>query len=249
MSLRWFASTRGSVPDSKRRRWFAASCLPVPLGLFLAVAFTTLPSPDAYSLQVRFSTVDVRAGLLWLGNTALPSGGQGAPSPLLNDIGVSVPLGLGPRFSIMPEVDFFAFQYQLATNGTQVVPTEIEYANSVELVTVMVDLAARYEIPINKTMSWGLIAAPVFLLRIPTQAWGTGVDNIGTITGYFYNAGRFFYPELGSFLYVQILPRIGLELRVRSFFPIFHLWDGEGDPFYDQMMVDATLGFCFAVGK
>lgn len=244
-----FATMRESIPGSKLRRRYAVPGVSLPLGLFLAMVFMALPPPNADSLQVHFSTIDVRGGVLWLGNTALSAGGQGAPSPLLNDIGVSLPLGLGPRFSIMPEMDLFLYQYQLATNGVQVVPTEIEYANSVELLTVMIDLAARYEFPINKTMSWGLIASPAFLVRIPTRSWGTGSDNIGTITGYFYKAARFFYPELGAFLFFQVLPRVGLEIRVRSFFPIFHLWDGEGDPFYDQMMVDGTIGLRFALGK
>jgi hypothetical protein len=34
-----------------------------------------------------------------------------------------------------------------------------------------------------------------------------------------------------------------------TFFPIFHLWDGEGLPLYDQLMVQLSFGFLFNVGK
>jgi hypothetical protein len=221
--------------------------------LLLYPALLLLPALGAQALSVHVPTVDVRAGMMWIGNypgpsVTVPGGGTGAPSPLPNDIGVSVPLNFGSHFYLSPEMDFYSFQYQLANDGVTVVPTEIETAPYVNLLTIVLDLPVRYEFRINESLSWGVQLGPALLFHIPT-GWGTGVNDYGTIAGYFYHEVRFFYPEAGAFFLWQALPRIGLELRVRSFFPIFHLWDRSGASFADQLIIDGSVGLRFSIGK
>lgn len=211
----------------------------------LVLALLLLSLPLAAGNALSLSTVDVRSGILWLGSSG--DGQVVAPSPVLNVWGVSLPLSISSSFVLVPEIDFFGTQYQLY--GSRAIPTEIEYRSSVWLLDVLVDPAVRYQIRLSKSLTWGLELSPAFIFHIPTVSWDLSSQQIGQITGYFYSRGRFFYPEVGTSLLYQLLPNIGLEFRVRSFFPIFHLWDGEGLPFFDQLMIDGSIGLRFKIGK
>ncbi|HUZ17919.1 MAG TPA: hypothetical protein VMV68_06000 [Spirochaetia bacterium] len=235
--------------DSSARRRISRTAL-----LLLYPVLLLLPAIAAHALSVHVPTVDARAGMMWTGNfpsssVTVPGGGTGAPSPLLNDIGVSVPLSFGPHLALSPEMDFYSFQYQLANDGVTVVPTEIETGSYATLMTIVLDLPVRYEFRIDKSLSWGVQLGPAFFFHIPTATWGTAVSDYGAIVGYFYHEARFFYPEAGVFFTWQALPRIGLELRLRSFFPVFHLWDGSGASFADQLIIDGSVGLRFSIGK
>ncbi len=162
--------------------------------------------------------------------------------------GVSVPITLSSSFALVPELDLFGTQYQLVGSGPRAIPTEIEYKSSVFMLGVLFDPAIRYTLPITKVLSWGVSLSPAFLLRIPTQSWDLTSQQIATATSYFYAQERFFYPSTGTFFLWQVYPNIGLEVRLRAFFPVFHLWDGEGLPFYDQLIIDGSIGFRFALG-
>lgn len=223
-------------------------------GLFLGrsrrigvLAGALLLLPLACTNALSLSTIDARAGILWLG-----SAGDGqviAPSPILNDWGVSLPINFGRSFSIVPEVDLTGTQYQLDSSGTRAIPTEIEYRSAVWFLSVLVDPALRYTFHPTKTLAWGFTVAPAFVFRIPVVSWGSGAQQESTMLGYFYGKGRYFYPEAGAFFLWQLLPSIGLEVRLRSFFPVFHLWDGDGQPFYDQLMGGGSIGLRFRLGK
>lgn len=211
--------------------------------LLLGATFLLLPVFGLNALSL--STIDAHAGILWLG-----SAGDGqviAPSPLLNDWGISLPVNFSSTISVVPEVDLFGTQYQLL--GSRAVPTEIEYRSSVWLLDVLFDPAVRFQFHPSKRFTWGLSVGPALIFHVPTVSWDLTSQQISQITGYFYAKERFIYPETGAFLLWQVLPRIGLEFRVRSFFPIFHLWDGEGLPFYDQLMIDGSVGLRFSIGR
>lgn len=212
-------------------------------GPVLALLLFVLPASFASALSVP--TIDARTGLLWLGNAG--NGQVVAPSPLLNYWGASVPLNINSRFSVVPELDLFGTQYQLL--GTRGIPTEIEYASQVWMLSLLLDPEVRYTLPISKALAWGVSLSPAFIFRIPTVSWSISSADIGAITKYLYAKGRFFYPAVGTFFDWQVLPSIALEVRIRSFFPVFHLWDGEGLPFYDQLMVDGSIGLRFSIGK
>lgn len=211
----------------------------------LVFALLLLCFPVVAGNALSLSSVDVRSGILWLGSSG---GGQVvAPSPFLNVWGVSLPLNFNSSIALVPEIDLFGTQYQLF--GSRAIPTEIEFRSSVWLLNVIVDPAVRYQIRLSKSLTWGVELSPAFVFHIPTVSWDLTSQQIGQITGYFYSLGRFIYPEAGTSLSYQLLPNIGLEVRLRSFFPIFHLWDGEGLPFYDQLMVDGSIGLRFKIGK
>ena len=201
--------------------------------------------PALMGSTLSLSTLDARTGLLWLGNAG--NGTVVAPGPFLHYWGASLPLSLSGAFSLVPELDLYGTQYQLL--GARAIPTEIEYKSSVFMLGVLLDPEFRYTFTISKLLAWGFTASPMFVFRIPTLSWDLGSTDISSITKYLYAKARFFYPGVGGFFDWQVFPNIGLEVRVRSFFPVFHLWDGEGLPFYDQLMIDGSIGLRFQIGK
>lgn len=211
----------------------------------LACALLMLAALLVPAAALSVQGVDARAGLLWLGNSST----EGAPSPLLDTIGISVPLSIAPRISFAPELDFTGTQYQLQvySDPTRAVPTEIEFANQVWYLTLLLDLPVRYTLPLSKQLSLGFGLSPALIFRIPTVSYGLGASQAGAMSAYFYGEGRFFYPTTELFLEWQALPGIALQFRTRVFFPVFHLWDGDGLPFWDQMMIDGNLGLRFAL--
>ncbi len=60
---------------------------------------------------------------------------------------------------------------------------------------------------------------------------------------WFYQSGRFFYPETRFFLRWHVSEPVDLLLNLRAFYPVFHFWDGAGQPFWDQLMVSFGVGF------
>ena len=65
---------------------------------------------------------------------------------------------------------------------------------------------------------------------------------------YFFSMGRFFYPETRFFLRWQISDPVALTFNLRAFYPLFHLWDGLSQSFFEQFMLSGGLGFGIQLG-
>ena len=191
---------------------------------------------------------------------------QGGPSPVVTSVAVGLPLEFTPLISLEPELYMFGTHYELynlsviegfenivdVASASKAVPTEIETANSVWLLSLMIDVPLRFTIRINETLSAGGGIHNVLLLHIPTLGWGNGAFAAGSsgdtyrslIASYFYKSARFYYPGAGLFFSWKFSDRIGLVIRSRILFPLFHAWDGESayTTFYDQMIISGRIG-------
>jgi len=90
------------------------------------------------------------------------------------------------------------------------------------------------------------------LIRFPLELQNTGASvqsDEGNALGWFYGAARFIYPETRLFMRWRISDPVDLVVNVRGFYPVFHLWDGSGQPFWDALMVSAGVGFGIRLGK
>jgi hypothetical protein len=84
------------------------------------------------------------------------------------------------------------------------------------------------------------------LFRFPFEFFNSlpeSVSGRAPATAYFYGMGRFFYPETRLFLRWHIIETVDLVVNVRGFYPMFHLWDGMSQSFFDQFMLSVGLGF------
>jgi len=196
------------------------------------------------AFSVDLPGLDVFGGLQWLGNAET----EGGPSPLMGVWGLGLPIEFSQLISLDPELSMFGTQYQLASDGVKAVPTEIEYAHNLWALMLMLDVPVRFTIHITDTISTGAGAHLSFLFRIPTIGWGDASARTGdaehraAIVSYFYNNARFFYPGIDLFLNWKFFEKIGFYVRILSLFPLFHAWDGEDVPFWDQFCLSGRIG-------
>lgn len=235
---------------------------------FIFLLLFTAAASHLFGLELP--GIDISGGPLWIGNGAgiersytdengetVPGDNpdtepEGGPSPLLIACGIGLPLEFSDLLSLEPELSFFGTQYQLAdqaaVEGTTIpkaVPTEIEYASSLWVLTVMLDVPFRITFHPGDNLSIGGGIHTTFLFRIPTVGWGGDDLDRASIAAYFYKKMRLYYPGAGFFLNWKFSERIGFHVRLLGLFPLFHLWDGENIKFYDQLMLSGRVGFRF----
>jgi hypothetical protein len=106
--------------------------------------------------------------------------------------------------------------------------------------------------PISSAVSLGGAIGLDFLLRFPFELQNTTDANKADQSSglsWFYGSGRFFYPETRFFLRWHVTEPVDLLVNLRAFYPVFHLWDGSGQPFWDQLMVSFGIGFGIKLGS
>ncbi|MBI9103287.1 MAG: hypothetical protein JEY99_12795 [Spirochaetales bacterium] len=191
---------------------------------------------------LTFDRVEARMGMVYYGYSGE---NRETSSPLKEFLGVGLPMDFGSRFEFRPELTLFYFDYFYNDLDGRALPSPIEKADRISVFHFLVNPAFSIVFPYDNGLSWGLSLSPSFLLRLPLIAVDEGDDDRSDITSYFYSAGRFFYPSAGGFFRWQFAERTALSITAWGHFPLFHLWDGSVEPFYDQLLVSVNAGFIF----
>ena len=225
--------------------------------IFIGALFIILIAPVS---AANVESVDVSAGVIWIGNT----GENIAPSPLTSILAVSFPIRLASVLLLVPELGYFGGPYGIDNN--RIVPVEIEFKDSVYMTNFIVSPRLVLAFNLGSSFIIGASLSPSVVARAPTFAWGEGETQRMQITEYFYSSGRFFLPEAGLFfdwavpykIEIPGQPRdeeseeetgepessrkldIHLAFGIRGYFPVYHFWDGENLPFHDQLMISGT---------
>lgn len=209
--------------------------------LIIALIFLLFPIFTASTLD----WLGLDASLIVLINTDENS----APSPFLNTFGMSLPF----LYNDTPlywesSLLLFGTHYQHSFEGNVdaadssrplFTPAEIEKANSLWVLGVLLDTRFGYLFELNDRIRLGGSGGLAFVFRLPLLAIEDGDQYRGAAFGYFFT--RFLYPEVELAFHWDVLDTLGLSLTVRGLFPLFHLWDGEQVSFADQMMVMGNL--------
>jgi len=218
------------------------------LVFILAVSsFAAFFVPRTYALNV--GDIDARLGLFWIGNgyTVDASGNpvqKSDVSPLAGGAGIDLGFHLSPSLTLRPAIDLFGIEYAMTTSG-KVVPTQIESADALLMLNVLISAPLTMTFPIADKLQLSAGVSPSVLLRIPTIGYGS--PDRAAITAYMYQSARFFYPEAQIGLNYLFTPRVQFGLMLRTLFPIFHFWDGEQVPFWDQMIASGTFFLRFTL--
>ena len=165
-------------------------------------------------------------------------------------IGVSVPLRLSGPLFIEPGIEFLGTFYDWTGSGAQI--TNSDSGFGFFTVGVLLSMQAGVSLAVSPVISIGAAAGLDLLVRFPLELQNTGSTVQGdesNALGWFYGAARFIYPETRLFLRWHIMDPLDLVFNVRGFYPVFHLWDGSGQPFWDSLMVSAGIGFAVRLGK
>jgi hypothetical protein len=212
--------------------------------VLVAVLLSAVAASPAFCLSL--GELDINAGLLFIGATDP----QAAPSPLVPMFGASLPIEIAAPFYLEPGLEFYGLDYMYT--GSRAVPTEIESNAGFFTIAALVSLHATLRFPIAEALEIGGSLGLDCLLRFPLELVNTSaasVEGRDPALAYFFGSGRFFYPETRIFLKWQALDFLGLIFSLRAFYPVFHLWDGEGLPFLDQLMLSGTIGFAIRLGE
>ncbi len=230
--------------------------------IFLVSTSFFLSTLAVYSISLE--SIDVKAGTIWIGNAPAGSDEKDvAPHPLTTIVGVSLPIRFTSYFSFSPELRYYGQLYGIEYGRT--VPVEIEFADSAFVLGLLLEPRVSFDFRIIESLTLAAHASPAFLFRIPARTWGKA--DRGEIAAYQYGMGRFFYPEVGFSVDWELPFRIrpektqspneggfaedepGIEIHflvdLNVYFPLFHLWDGEAQKFYDQLMVSGVVGLKF----
>jgi hypothetical protein len=217
------------------RSWLAAATIAVLL---------VLPGAAVSSLSLSIDELDANASLLFIGSN--PPSGVSDPNlaipPLL---GVSVPFLRSEPFFLEAGVEFMGWYYEwLAGSGTAVI-TQAENGVGFFTIGAIISLQGGISFPLSPVVSLGGAVGLDFLLRFPFELQNT-TDTVkadeDAALPWFYGSGRFFYPETRFFLRWHLTEPVDLLVNLRAFYPVFHFWDGEGQPFWDQIMVSFGIG-------
>jgi len=221
------------------------------IGAILAFSlYVALPAISVSALQV--SDIEVRPALFWFGNgyTIDASGNPVQPSevsPIVGGVGVGVGLQFSPLLSLRPALDIFGIQYALVSiNGApKAVPTQIETGSAVLMLNALLSVPLTFTWKLDPQLQFSAGVSPSMLFRIPTIGYGT--PDRGGITSYLYADARFFYPEVQTSIMYRMSDQLNAGFTLRALFPIFHLWDAEAVPFWDQMIISGMLSLRFSL--
>jgi hypothetical protein len=210
-----------------------------------ALLLASLAPLSAFTLSP--TEADLTTTLMLIGNTDEPSSG---PTPLVMmwSLGASVPLALSGPFFLEPSLELFSTLYEYT--GTRAVPGASESATSFFVLGTLLAVRAGAAFPVSTRVSLGASVGLDLLLRFPID-FEAGAearkDARGASLAYFYGKGRFLYPETRLFCKWRISERFGLAFSLGALHPVFHLWDGEGLAYLDQLVIGGGLGFTYSL--
>ncbi len=212
-----------------------ANRLSVP-ALLLLPLLVLLPS--------RPCAASPREGPTWEGGLHLlvSTDPNSAPSPLIGGLGVSLPLSRPGRWRLETGLQLFGTWYRYS--GGRAIPAEPEQREYL-LLALLGDLRLGPEWRLNERFSIGGAGGLAALLRLPVPAAGSTTPaeaDFSPTVGYLYGRARFLLPETVLFTRWKASERVELRTSLRICYPLFHLWDGEGLPFTDQMIVSGLIG-------
>jgi len=194
------------------------------------------PLGFAFSL----SDIDINGGLLFIGSSP-----PGAPSPLVQTLGVSFMIRSDGPFFLEPTIEFFGSYYQWT--GTRTVPAPYESGTSFLTIGSLLTLQSGLLYTVSKSIEMGGALGIDFLIRFPFEFQNTAADTGDGVT-YFYTNARFIYPETRFITRWHVVDGVTLDFTFRAMYPLFHIWDGEALPFYDQLMASFNIGFVISLG-
>lgn len=208
------------------------------------LALATLP---AFPLSPTEAVLTV--SLVAIGNTdGLTSSGP-TPVVFVQSLGASVPLAIAGPFFLEPSLTMFGTWYEY-TAGSRAVPGARESGTSFFVLGALLGARAGAAFPVSPRVSLGASLGLDLLLRFPIDLEAGAAarkDARRASYGYFYGMGRFLYPETTVFCRWRVSEKLGLVFSLGAHHPVFHLWDGEGLAYLDQLVLGAGLGFSYSL--
>lgn len=200
------------------------------------IVFFISIAASLYSLEFR--SWGASGGVMYVRN----SHDDGAPSPMLPYLGLATSFNLSGNNFLEPSLLVSWNYYLWNTEDEIALPAEIEYADSVLLINLLLDCPFVMKFDISETVKTGFLLSPAFILRIPIKTWGEG-DSVKSDMMSFFYGGRFLFLEAGGIIEWNYSPTKSFKGRIDFLYPIYHIWDG-GDK-TDHLTIKVGIIFSF----
>lgn len=214
----------------------------VPRRVVVPVLLIAVFSTAVYSFELE--SIDLRSSLTWIGNSDTSQGSEIDPVIVLPGLSFSFRLSDVVRFA--PGLELSLDEYALVASG-RAVPTQIETGSAVGPLAVVAGVAVStpwyfgfFPVP---ELELAAAVSPTVYFRFPLLP----IENTdpAAIGAYLLGMGRFLYPELRLHIGYRRGPTVAFALEGRALFPIFHIWDEEDLPFWDQLILGGSLSIRF----
>ncbi len=206
--------------------------------LVMAIAFSL---PGAALSDLSIDELDANAGLIFIGSNA-PSGYSRPNLAIAPLLGVSVPFALSGTFFFEPGLEILGTYYEWISSANMAVITPSESGSGFFTLGALLSAQVGARFPVSSVISLGGAVGLDFFLRFPLEFQNQVQSDESSAFSWFFG-GRFIYPEVRLFMRWHISEPVDLLLNFRGFYPIYHLWDGSGQPFWDALMVSGGVGF------
>jgi hypothetical protein len=210
-------------------------------GRALLVAALLSAIPGATLAALSIDELDANASLIFIGSSA-PSGYSRPDLAIAPLIGVSMPLALSGPFFLEPGLEILGAYYEWIPSASMAVITPAESGSGFFTIGALLSMQAGAKFPISPVISLGGAIGLDLFFRFPLELQNQVQADASSALGWFLG-GRFIYPEARIFLRWHISEPVDLLFNIRGFYPVYHLWDGSGQPFWDALMVSGGVGF------
>jgi hypothetical protein len=210
-------------------------------GRALLVVALLAAIPGATLAALSIDELDANVGLIFIGSSA-PSGYSRPDLAVAPLIGLSMPLQLSGSFFLEPGLEIMGTYYEWIPGADVAVLTPAESGKGFFTLGALLSLQAGLKFPISTVISLGGALGLDLFLRFPLELQNQVASDASSALGWFLG-GRFLYPEVRLFLRWHISEPVDLLFNLRGFYPVYHLWDGSSQPFWDALMVSGGVGF------
>jgi hypothetical protein len=163
------------------------------------------------------------------------SGGVDGISRLMPQFNAGLEFELNATFTLVTELAFYLdnFAYE---NGA--VPVESEYYGSCATGCLRFDFASRWSFPLGGGFTAYVQGGAGTVLHFPLP----GAD-VFDLYGYFYFPPRLFDLNGSAGLRLIAMKDVSIDLRIRTFVPVYRLFDGGGVSILDQFQIAPGVFF------
>jgi len=215
------------------------------------ISITEIETENTAATSGTRARLQLRWGISYLGQ-GTPTTGSSAngisSSQIIHQVGIGMQISFVPLLGIAPSVDLYTDEYIYLESYKRAFPTQTQTGSSLgPLATVLalgVNVPWYISLPIGDMARFDLATGVGFVFRIPVAALD-GSENIAPIGEYILENGRWVHFYLETGFGFRLVEWFGFSVAAKALLPIWHIWDTQGLPFHDHLMLGLVVGLEF----
>lgn len=183
------------------------------------------------------NSINLETGLSYLINARTSSAGN----PFIPFYGISYPIHFSSLFYLKPGINLTGTEYRYLDE----VPVPASYENREYWVLISnIDCAAGFNFTLSESLKIGLETGFSFVLWYPFSLFPES-NMANELIHYFYNTIGFVYPLAALNVEWKTSQSFGVIFSIKGLYPIVYKITHPAVPVYDQLIIQAGIGFSF----